>query len=245
MDNDGTTPIVIDAWSGTGSASNPWRDMGFEVITIDYDESFGPDICADILDVTPEKLKGYINAKLGPDRVIYFFWASPSCTLFSLMNMRWKKHYDHVNDYEAVSDEAKEHNKRVEHTLHLIKMMEPKYWVMENPRALMRKMPYMRAFERHTVTYCSYGHPTMKPTDLFGRLPYLWQPLNLCSNGAGDRGECHHISAPRGSRTGIQGMDSVDAAVVPELLVLSLIHASVKSHGISREDQWNHWGEDE
>jgi hypothetical protein len=36
---------------------------------------------------------------------------------------------------------------------------------------MMRKLPFMDAFERRTVTYCTLGESRMKPTDLWGGFP--------------------------------------------------------------------------
>lgn len=76
-------------------------------------------------------------------------------------------------------------------------------FVIENPRGMMRKMDCVQHLDRRTVTYCQYGQTNMKPTDLFGtafeRLG--WEPKPACKNGD----PCHE-SAPRGARTGTQGI---------------------------------------
>jgi hypothetical protein len=71
---------------------------------------------------------------------------------------------------------------------------------------MLRKMPFMDEFlkeqggVRHTVTYCQYGDNRQKPTDIWTN--YLeWKPKPPCK-----RGQPCHVSAPRGSRTGTQGI---------------------------------------
>ena len=53
---------------------------------------------------------------------------------------------------------------------------------------------------RHTVTYCQYGERRQKPTDIFTNHPGP-QFRPPCKRG----GKCHD-AAPRGSRTGTQGL---------------------------------------
>lgn len=55
---------------------------------------------------------------------------------------------------------------------------------------------------RHTISYCQYGERRQKPTDIWTNA-YWWKPNPLCKRGA----DCHD-AAPRGSRTGTQGMES-------------------------------------
>ena len=69
-----------------------------------------------------------------------------------------------------------------------------------------RKMPFILGLlkdtggSRHTVTYCQYGERRQKPTDIFTNHPYP-QFRPPCKRGA----PCHD-AAPRGSRTGTQGL---------------------------------------
>ena len=71
-------------------------------------------------------------------------------------------------------------------------------------------MPFMADLPRHTVTYCQYGDSRMKPTDIWTNA-YWWQPKPMCKNGA----PCHE-AAPRGSKTGTQGLcNSVERGRIP------------------------------
>lgn len=75
-----------------------------------------------------------------------------------------------------------------------------KVFYVENPRGGYRKAHFIPEWAtRHTLTYCQYGAPNMKPTDIFTNHP---DPkfLEMCKNGD----PCHE-RAPRGSKTGTQG----------------------------------------
>ena len=98
---------------------------------------------------------------------------------------------------------------------------------IENPRGMMRKMPFVKSIDRTTVWYCTYGDERAKPTDIFTNHlfsvfnPKGWIPKHECFNG---NKKCHHESAPRGSKTGTQGKSgSYDRSKIPEQLAIEVI----------------------
>ena len=106
-----------------------------------------------------------------------------------------------IRAYEPKTEAARLSQELVAYTLKLIKELNPtKGWLMENPRGMLRKLPVVSGVPRITVTYCRYGDSRMKPTDLWGVVPG-WIPREMCKNGM----PCHE-PAPRGSKTGTQGL---------------------------------------
>ena len=107
-------------------------------------------------------------------------------------------------------------------TLTLIEELNPKGWVLENPRGMLRKQEFMAKYPRTTVTYCQYGDTRMKPTDIWTNSD-KWIPRPMCSNGS----PCH-ISAPRGSRTGTQGLaNAYERSKIPEDLCMEIIKSCI------------------
>ena len=212
--------VIIDLWSGTGSATAAFRELtNARIITVDINPEFNPTICIDILDLTVEMLR----AEIGEDQVV-FIWASPDCSVFSVANFH-AGHF-HPDTREAQTDKAKEMIKRVKHTLQLIDEIDPPTWVLENPRGLLRKMPWMRGIPRHTVTYCQYGDDRMKPTDLFGFPPVLF-PVMACKNGD----PCHEASPRSAPDAGTQGRSRKDRALIPYgLSVAMLMSLRTRNH---------------
>ena len=93
----------------------------------------------------------------------------------------------------------------------LIQELKPDYFFIENPRGGFRKMDFIQGIPRYTITYCQYGDNRMKPTNIFTNYP---NPnfLPPCKNGM----SCH-VSAPRGSATGTQGIKLVkDRSRIPD-----------------------------
>jgi hypothetical protein len=108
----------------------------------------------------------------------------------------------------------------------LIQKIKPKYWFVENPRGILRKMKWIDKLVtemggiRHTITYCQYGDTRMKPTDIWTNCKE-WKPKPMCKNGS----PCH-IAAPRGSRTGTQGLKNAkDRGVIPSELFYEIFNS--------------------
>lgn len=202
---------VLDLFSGTGSATKAFEEHpDYKVTKVEKNESFEADKHRDITEMTPTDF----------DKDYDFIWASPPCTKFSVAAIG--HHWDKTNDnYYPEKKECVQAVNTVYHTLYLINQLNPKHWVMENPRAMLRKLIGMPA---GTVTYCQYGDTRMKPTDLWGDIPENFDFKN-CTMGD----NCHD-PAPRGSQTGTQGKkDAEERAKVPYGLSKALLN-SLENH---------------
>lgn len=185
--------LIFDLYAGTGSATKAFADAGDQVITFEKDVSFDVTHHVDVTKLNAEALL----AKYGrPD----FIWASPPCTTFSVASIstHWVRGGDNPLPRTQAAADAMV---LVLATLHLIDQLQPRFgFLIENPRGMLRKLSIMQHLPRRTVTYCQYGDTRQKPTDLFGYAPN-WIPRPVCSPGM----VCHE-SAPRGSRSGTQGI---------------------------------------
>ncbi len=199
---------VLELFAGTRSIGKAFEARGHEVYSVDWDKSFDNiDLYADIATLTAEQ----IIKDFGRPDVI---WASPDCTSFSIAAIsHHRKKNEVTGNLDPVSDYAKFCDKVDQHVITLIKKLKPKYFFIENPRGGMRKMTWMQEFPRYTVTYCQYGDTRMKPTDLWTNHPNP-QFKPPCHNG-----DSCHVSAPRGSKTGTQGLKgSKERSVIPQKL---------------------------
>ena len=185
---------VLELFAGTRSIGKAFEEKGHEVFSVEWDRSFeNIDLYKDIYELSAKE----ILENFGKPDVI---WASPDCSSYSIAAISHHRKREENGNLAPVSEYAKFCDRVNQHTLNLIMTLSPKYWFIENPRGGMRKMDFMHGLPRYTVTYCQYGDTRMKPTDIWTNQPNpKFKPM--CKNGE----QCHE-KAPRGSRTGTQGL---------------------------------------
>ena len=94
-----------------------------------------------------------------------------------------------------------------------MKELNPKFFFIENPVGALRKMDFMHGIPRYTITYCKFGFPYRKATDIWTNHPNPSFPPP-CHNG-----DLCHEPAPRGTKQGLQRIDNaVDRAKYPPKL---------------------------
>lgn len=200
---------VLELFAGTRSISKAFEKKGHETYSIDWDKKFDNiSLYADISKITISDIIDLCNGI--PDVI----WASPDCTTYSVAGIsHHRRKNNETGNLDSISDYAKFCDKTNKHVLWLIDRLNPKYYFIENPRGGLRKMDFMSKLPRYTITYCQYGDTRMKPTDIWTNHPDP-QFKPACHNGD----KCHE-SAPRGSRTGTQGLkDAKERSVIPEEL---------------------------
>lgn len=199
---------VLELFAGTRSISKAFEARGHETFSIEWSENFeNISLRADVSTVTADM----ILERFGRPDVI---WASPDYTTFSIAAIsHHRRKNPETGNLDPVSDYAKFCDEVDQHVLDLIRALKPRFWFIENPRGGMRKMVWMKGIPRYTVTYCQYGDKRMKPTDIWTNHPApRFRPP--CKNGA----SCHE-RAPRGSRTGTQGLKgSKERSIIPAAL---------------------------
>jgi len=195
---------VLELFAGSRSIGKAAEKQGFEVFSVDWQPFPEINLSMDIGLLTPEHIP------FVPDII----WASPDCTTYTVAAI-----YHHRNGTEPKTDYARKCDEVNQHFISLIKhylQINP-YLVffIENPRGMLRKMPFMQEFKRHTVWYCTYGDMRAEPTDIWTNSD-TWVPRPVCFNG---NKNCHHQPAPRGSQTGTQGKKgSYERSMIPEQL---------------------------
>lgn len=198
---------VLELFAGTRSIGKAFEEAGHEVFSVEWNKDFeNIDLYADISTVTAQD----IIEKFGYPDVV---WASPDCTTYSVAAISKHRKKEPNGNLKPMTEYAEFCDKTNEHVVNLIKELKPKYWFIENPVGGLRKMNFMQELPRHTVTYCQYGERRQKPTDIWTNHPNpdFKEP---CKRGA----SCHD-AAPRGSRTGTQGLKNArEKARIPVLL---------------------------
>lgn len=200
---------VLELFAGSRSIGKEAEKLGMNVFSSDLIEFDGINYPVSILDFNVSKVP------FKPDII----WASPPCTGFSVAAIG--RNWNH--DKTPKTDSARLGILLVEKTIEIINYYNPTYWFIENPRGMLRKMPIMEQFKRNSVTYCQYGDERMKPTDIWTNSS-AWIPKPTCKNG-----DSCHVSAPRGSSTGTQGLkNAYERSKIPSELCFEILKSCLK-----------------
>ena len=207
---------ILELFAGTRSIGKAFERRGHEVFSVEWDKDFKDiDLYEDIGQLTAQQI---LDAFGKPDVI----WASPDCSTFSVAAIGHHRRKNPVTgNLDPVTDYARFCDAVDEHVIELIRELSPKVFFIENPRGGLRKMRWMQGIPRYTVTYCQYGEKRMKPTDIWTNHPDpKFKPP--CKNG-----DPCHVRAPRGARTGTQGIKgSKDRAVIPYQLCEHIVDIS-------------------
>jgi hypothetical protein len=202
---------VLELFAGSKSIGKVANRLAFDVYSSDIEQFGGIDYVTDIMNFDPTKIP------FKPDII----WASCPCTAFSVaaIGKNWTKVGD---DYIPKNPRAEFGLKLVQKTLEIIQHFNPTYFFIENPRGMLRKMPIMADLPRQGVTYCQYGDTRMKPTDIWTNST-KWIPRPMCKNG-----DPCHVAAPRGSKTGTQGLKGAyERSKIPEDLCFEILKSCI------------------
>jgi site-specific DNA-cytosine methylase len=202
---------LLELFAGSRSIGKQAEKLNFDVFSTDINNFDKIDYVIDILKFDFDKIP------FKPDII----WASPPCTGFSVaaLGHHWT---GGKNAYIPKTDTAKIGIEIAKKTIEIIKFYNPKFYFIENPRGLLRKMEFMQDFKRHTITYCQYGDTRMKPTDIWTN-SNNWIPKKPCKNG-----DSCHVSAPRGSRTGTQGLKGAyERSKIPDILCKEILESCI------------------
>lgn len=206
-------PVCVDLFSGLGGFSEAFLHRGWTVYRYELNPySAIEEIADDSITVIGDILEMDLDQfPMNPDILV----ASPPCTTFSVASIRY--HWEKLEDgtIRPKSEACKTAIKLLEKTLQIIEYTKPKFWIIENPRAMMRRvMRDILNIGEPTVTtfWCSWGERNYKPTDLWGIIPPMEFPEPVSWE-----------KAPRGSKKGTQGIKKDKECKFPkELSVNSL-----------------------
>ncbi len=106
--------LMLDLFSGTGNASQAFRDAGWETIRVELDSDCEAEVHADVATWS------------WPGRRPTLVWSSPPCTEFARESMPWCR----TGDVPSLA--------LIDATERIISECQPDYWAIENVRGATR-----------------------------------------------------------------------------------------------------------
>lgn len=166
---------VLELCCGTKSFSKEFDAYGHKTLTVDWCPTFKPDICQDLM---------LLSSNDFVDFKPHIVWASLPCNKFSIASFNYYWFKDDHGNYCPKDRSTDQALKLVEHTIRMIKELNPIFWFIENPQGMMRHVKVMQSLERYrrSVTYCQYGFNYRKLTDIWTNCSF-WHPKKPCNKG--------------------------------------------------------------
>jgi len=230
----------LELFAGSRSIGRAALSRGHEVFSIDIVDFPGIDLVQDIEFLEKAMIPWVPNV----------VWASPDCATYSLAA---KYGLHRGKDLKPRSPKAEKSDRIVKHVAIIFLEWFPGcIYFMENPVGYLRKMYMVQGLGRTEVSYCRYGAPNMKPTDIWSNIiwnplwqPDGWKPRNRCWR---KNPSCHHESSPRTQtirRLRNLGLDakkggtyrmknSYERSKIPEELCIEIIKSAELWHQLNR-----------
>ena len=211
---------LLELFAGSKSVGKVAENLGYNVFSSDINNFEGIDYVIDINNFDVSKVP-FI-----PDLI----WASPPCTFFSVASIghHWNKNNTPKSANALLGVQIV--NSTLKVINYFLELNPDMKWFMENPTGKLRKLQIVKGnFDRSTITYCKYGDNRMKPTDIWSNNIYNplfnpkgWEPKKRCNPGE----ICHHELAPRGSKTGTQGLKGAyNRSKIPKQLCEDILNS--------------------
>ena len=175
-------PRCLELFSGTGSICRAFERLGWEVVSVDLDPRFGPDVCADIL--------SWDYSVYEPDH-FDFVWASPVCTQYSIARTT------------GPPRDLLSADKLVQRAI-LIMSHFGCNWAFENPQSgMLKTRDIVAGLPFFDTSYCKYGYQYRKTTRIWTSLDLqLRSPCSLRDPCAVLAGRRHPQTAQQSRRGG-------------------------------------------
>ena len=206
---------TVELFAGTKSFSKVAKKLGHEIYTVDYDPIFECDEHYDLL-------KGLSVATKNKIKDADVVWMSPPCTTFSMAsgNTHWTK--DKTPKTQDAIDGKKLLLLCVDVAHYCIKYN--KLFFIENPNG--RAVWFVPDEWMKRVWYCQYGDKRAKPTNIWTNLDIQFRTCHKYTHKqiiGEEPKHCHHEPAPRGSKTGTQGLKgAMERGRIPKQLFIEI-----------------------
>ena len=206
---------LLELFAGSRSMSKEAEKMGMNTYSVDWYPYPEIDLGIDI------ELLETKDIPFIPDVI----FSSPDCTTYSISA-------GNTHRIRGIHPKTLYAKKCDNVNLHFIELLEQ--WLtinpemiffIENPRGMLRSMPFMKKFNRFTIWYCQYNDLRAKPTDIWTNSTN-WIPRPECKNG---NYNCNHMKSPRSNRGGTQYLkDHKERSIIPPELCIEILKSCMQ-----------------
>lgn len=207
--------VNIELYCGSGGFTEVSRTYGIECISFDSRRRKGTCEPAIRIDINTIDLNFFSNFD------VFILWAGLPCDIWS--NASGGFHLD--KDFNPKTDKAKIHLDLYFKTIEIIKICNPDFFFIENPRGKLRTFPPLLEMVKSNELFIyetsldHYGFPTIKPTNIFTN----FEDLNLKPVSRFGRGNKNNVPGTFNNLTKSQRQKT------PEKLYRSIIGQCLKS----------------
>lgn len=210
---------MFEFFKGTGSIGKVAKRLGFNVVSLDCESKYTPDIEANLLEWDYKKWAE--ENDFVPD----YIWASPPCNTFSPMVYRLHERDPHTA--KPKSERAREGTAVLHKTLEIIKYFQKKnpkmLYTIENPRGMMRNDAEIKKLpNRETTLYVLYGDFKRKATDFWSNFKMNLKP----TTGKYDKSKVVNVQLSKDHKTTLEQRYSI-----PSKLVKAILTRAKESYG--------------
>ena len=141
----------LELFCGTKSVGKCCENLGWNVVSLDYEKKFKPTHCVDILE---------FDYKQYPKDHFQVIWASPDCRFYSKLQNTWigrKKKDGIVCTREIIEENRKYSDKLIYKVWEIIDYFNPELWFLENPLSSLKDRDVMKDKPMYVVDYCKYS----------------------------------------------------------------------------------------
>jgi hypothetical protein len=197
-------PRLLELYSGTGSMGKAFKQLGWDVVSVDLRADFKPDICCNVLDFDVGMLGG---------KPVDVVWASPPCTQYSCARTRAKTARDLVGS-----------DKLVQKVLDLAVDLNATY-LIENPHSgLLKTRAVVADCPMEILDYCKYDALYRKRTSIWTNSG--WSPARaLCKYDCNVSSGSRHNSRAQRASDGERRFSLEELYSIPETLCNEIAEA--------------------
>lgn len=142
---------VLELFCGTKSVGKCCEELGWNVVSLDWESKFNPTHNCDILQ---------FDYKQYPKDYFDIIWSSPDCRFYSQLQNCWigrKKKDGIMTTKETIEENRKKSDILIYKVWEIIDYFKPELWFLENPLSTLKDREVMKDKPYYIVDYCKYS----------------------------------------------------------------------------------------